>query len=992
MTMPRTEDPQVSEAGATIIALYPGADPSIIEEELIDPIEEVINELDDIKDMVSTAEDGLMKIVVEFRSGCDPDEKFDDVLQKISTVQNDLPDEMLSINVYKHETSDVKILQLALVSDTTTYRTLEIEADRLKKQLEKEAGIYEVETWAFPEQEIRVSLDLEKIANMKIPFKRVVVAIQNNNANIPGGNLDIGSRQFNIRTSGSYKSIEDIGNTIVHSVNGKIVYLKDIAHIKRNYEDQQHIARFKGRRTVFVTTSQKIGSNIFDVIKRLKVRISNYETQLPAEISLHYVMDQSESVAYRVNGFFLNLLQGVLLVGLVVFLAMSLRSSLIVMMLIPISILIALGFLDLSNYGLQQMSIAGLVIALGLLVDNAIVVTENVSRFLQKGYGQKEASVKGTSQIGWAIVSSTVTTVLAFVPIIMMRNVSGDFIRSMPITLVYTLVASLFVSLTLTPFLASKILKIKSSEKQSFGTRRINNFIENRYRKWLGWSVIRPKRVLLLSAIVFVGSFVLFPIVGVSYFPKAEKPQFLINIDTPPGTSLSKTDEVATYVESVLSTKNDIRHWATNVGRGNPRIYYNVAPKNERSNYAQIFVIMKNNDLEIFYRNISELRKEFSNYAGARIEVKEFEQGPGLEAPVAIKILGENLDIIRRLAGDVEDMVKLTPGTVNIRNPMSSEKTDLYVNINREKAGMLGIPLVDIDRAVRASINGLSVASYRDATGKEYEVVVRMPFSEKLGIDVFDKIYLTSYADAKVPLKLVANIEFKSGPMQIKHFNMDRAVTITSNVEETYSVNEATSLIEEKLKSYNFPKGYRYYIGGERESREESFGGLLKAVLVAMITILAVLVLQFRSYSQPLIVFASIPLAIIGSILALLITGYSFSFTAFVGITSLVGIVVNNSIILVDYTNQLRNEGKELLTALKEACETRFKPIVLTTTTTIGGLLPLTLGGGTLWAPMGWTIIGGLITSTVLTLIVVPVLYMVFTRVPNAVTYEPLNH
>jgi multidrug efflux pump subunit AcrB len=464
----------------------------------------------------------------------------------------------------------------------------------------------------------------------------------------------------------------------------------------------------------------------------------------------------------------------------------------------------------------------------------------------------------------------------------------------------------------------------------------------------------------------------------VSFFPKAEKSQFIINIDLPEGASFDRTAEVTRDIEMELRKHSDIVHFATNIGHGNPRIYYNVIPKNNASNHAQIIVKLHKYEVDAFDNLIKKLRHKFSTYPGVDIEVKEFEQGPPVEAPIAIRILGDNLDILKKIAHDVEDIMTKTPGTVNIKNPLATSKIDIQVEINRAKAAMLGIQLVEIDRTVRACMKGLSISKYRDPSGKEYDIVVRLPFKDKIRFADFDKIYVSSVRGAQVPLRQVASINFNASPQEINHFNLERSVTLTSDVRSDISVNQTTLNIIEKLEKYHWPKGYRYGVGGALESQEESFGGMMQAVIVALIGIFAVLVLQFRSYSQPLIVFSAIPLAVIGSFIALLITGNSFSFTAFIGLTSLLGIVINNSIILVDYTNILRRSGKNIISALKEAGETRFMPIVLTTATTVGGLLPLTLRGGSLWAPMGWTIIGGLIASTFLTLIVVPVLYKLY--------------
>ncbi|HDQ45929.1 MAG TPA: efflux RND transporter permease subunit [bacterium] len=978
--MPKSEDPQVQPAGGSVIVVYPGASPADMEELIVRPIEEALNELEDIRYLVSVAEDGLASVGVEFESGSDPDEKYADILQKVNSIRHRLPDDILHFETIKWSISDVHILQLALVSDSAGYAALEREAEELRKRLAKVPGVKRSDVWAVPAQEVRVSVNLEKLAAMRIPIRQVMGAVADANLNIPGGTVDVGTRRLNIRTSGPYASIEDIRNTAVHARGGRPVHLRDVAEIDFTTEDVAFHARFNGERCVFVTVNQKEKTNIFAIFSGLRPVIASFRESLPPEIRLETVFDQSDSVSRRVRGFFTNLFQGILLVGIVIFAAVSSRASMIVMTAIPSSLLIGIGLVALSGYGLEQMSIAGLVIALGLLVDNAIVVTENSARFMRMGIPRTEAAVAGTAQVGWALVSATATTLLAFIPIILMRDVTGDFIRSMPVTVVYTLSASLLISLILTPYLSAKFLKIDRRSSERPFHRWLERFVDTRYSRLLDAALARPARTLILAGSVLIVSLALFPLVGVSFFPKAEKPLLFIRVETPVGSALERTEAAARFVENTLESYPQIRNVTVTVGHGNPRIYYNQFMKRRSATHADILVEAERYDRSDFDRLVREWRERFALYPGARIEVKELEQGPPVEAPVAVRIQGNNLEVLRRVSADVEALIRSESGTVNIHNPLGTTKSDLAVQINRDKAAMLGVPLSEIDRTVRAALTGVPVSRYRDAEGKAYDIVFRIPRGETPRLSDFDRIHVFSLAGTPVPLNQLARLELTESPLSITHYDLDRNVTLTSDVQSGYSVAKVTRAIVRRLEAYPWPKGYGYHLGGEQESRDESFGGMGQAVLIALIAILGVLVLQFRSYSQPLIVFSAIPLAVIGSVFALLVTGNAFSFSAFIGLTSLVGIVVNNSIILVDYTNQLRREGATTDKAVREAGQTRFVPIVLTTLTTIGGLLPLTVAGGTLWAPMGWTIIGGLMTSTFLTLIIVPVLYKLYTK------------
>jgi len=984
ITMPRTEDPPVNVPGASVIVIYPGASPVDLEELVVTPIEDAVNELDDIKRIKTTIRDGLAYFSVEFYFGTDAKKKYDEVVQKVNGIRNKLPDGIMDLSFLEWTTSDVVIMQLALISETASYREMEHAADQLKKRLQQIEGVKKVVIKAFPEQEIRVTLDFQKMAAMNISLDQVEKAIQSNNANIPGGAMDLEGKSFSIQTSGSYENLEELGNTIVNSWNGRLVRLHDIADTRFGYEESRHYARVNHHRCLFLEVKQKPDYNIFDIRKGLEPELTEFSSNLPEDIRMFTVFDQSVWVDKRISNFLLNLLQGIILVGIFIFLAMGVRSSMVVILAIPLSIIMGIFLVHLLGIGLQQISIAGLVVALGMLVDNSIVIVQNISRYRTMGYSPREASIAATSEIGWPVVSATATTILAFIPIIMMPEASGEFIKSLPIIIIATLTMSLLVALTLTPLVTSKLFGSGTGEKATKETtyfeRKLNRFIEGPYRNILRFTLKHKAMTLSAAVVVFLFSLYMFQFVGISFFPKAEKPQFLIQINLPDGTNLDKTNETAMFVESVLDTIPSVQHYTTNVGHGNPRIYYNVFEKNYAKNFAEIFVQLDDYESSSFDALINRLREFFSTYPGARINIKEFEQGRPIEAPVMVYITGENLDVLEKISGDVEAMIADKHGAVNVENELSRKQVDIRVNINKEKAGIYGIPVVEIDKTVRTAVNGMAVSKYRDDEGKEYQIVLRMAEGDTITPADLDRVFVQSVTGRMIPLKQLASVEFTQSPSMIQRFDLERTALVKADLEKGTNLDDVMNPLISQLKKYPFPNGYHYVISGELESRGESFGGMEIAIVIAMIAIFAVLVLQFRSFIQPLIIYVAIPFAVIGMIWALLITGYTFSFSAFIGLISLVGIVVNNSIILVDYANKLIAQGMSRREAVITSGETRFTPILLTSLTTIGGLLPLTLSGSSMWAPLGWTIIGGLFVSTFLTLIIVPVLYGVFTR------------
>lgn len=972
--MPRGEDPDFSAPQFSIIVVYPGTSPKDMEQLVADKIEKRINELDDIKRTSTQIDDGLVAMRVDFKYSSDPDKKYQDVVREMDALRSELPKDILSIDILKFSPTDVNIMQVGLTSQTAPYKDLEEWSKELKERLEKIKSLKNVDNWAFPQQQVRISLNLQKMAQNGIPLNRVIGAIQNENVNIPGGSMEMGTKKFNIKTSGDYKSVDEINNTIVNSVNGKLVYVKDIADVEFNYEEQSYIGRLNGVRGVFVTASRKTGTNIFDVEKEMQPVLDGFKKDLPRSIHFEQSFNNAESVHHRLGGFSVDFAIAIFLV-LLTLLPLGVRASIVVMISIPLSLAIGLFLLDMFGFTINQLSIVGLVVALGLLVDDSIVVVENIERYLRMGYSKKEAAMAATKQIGLAVLGCTATLVFAFLPLLFLPEGAGDFIRSLPAAVVTTVIASLFVSLTIIPFLSSRILSGHENPEGNLFLRGLKRLISGSYRRLLHSAIARPYVTLAVAVVIFIGAIMLIPVVGFSLFPASEKPMFMVNIETPLGSSLTTTDSVTRYVESKVKLLPGLKNYTTNVGHGNPRIYYNVVPRNDASNYAQILVQLKDAPPAEKRALIDKLRGQFKNYPNAKIEVKDFEQGPPIEAPIAIRVFSEDLDTLRALSFKVEGLLKKTEGTMYVNNDLTTLKTDIKVKVNKAKAGLLGVAVSEIDKTIRMAVAGLNIGTFRKDNGDEYNINITLPHDNVQTIDVFNKVYVSSYSGALIPLSQLADIQLQASPTTIKHYDKDRYTVVTAFVKSGYNTAKLTDGIIAELDKMKFPAGAHYVAAGDVEASKESFGGLGTIILITVFGIMGILILEFKTFKGTLIVLSVVPLGIIGAILMLFFTGNTLSFVAVIGLIALVGIEVKNSILLVDYTDQLRRNGMSLDDAIQEAGETRFIPIILTTLTAIGGLLPLVMEKNPLYSPLALVIIGGLISSTLLTRVVTPVLY-----------------
>jgi multidrug efflux pump subunit AcrB len=974
-SVPREEDPFFKIPAFFISAIYPGADPKDLERLVAKPIEDRLAELDDVKTIETTITDGVAFVTIEFLAITDADKKYDEVTREINALRPELPQDLAMLEIRKLSPGLVNIVQLALVSADAPYREMEDYARELKDTLKTVDGIRTSEVWAYPKRELRIEVDVKRMAELGLSADRVIQAVEGENANLPAGVVDLGSRSFSLKTSGSYTSLDQVRDTVIASTEGRSVRVRDVADVRWESQPWSYVGRFNGKRALFVTANQKEGYNILQVRERVEEALQRFEAGLPKRIRLERGFDQSRNVGNRLSRLYTDFGIAIGLVMLTL-LPLGWRAAGIVMVSIPLSLAFGLTVLYFLDYSLNQLSIAGFVVALGLLVDDSIVVTENIARHLRTGVSRTQAALEGTKQIFVAILGCTATLIFAFLPLLALPGTPGKFIRVLPMTVVATIVGSLLIALFVIPFLASRVLKENTDPHGNRILQRVMGAIHRYYRPALHYCLARPKR----TAIIAIGgsllaSAMLAPIIGSSLFPKADTPQFLIAIESPNGTSLSETDRALRFVELELEQMTEVKSWFANLGHGNPQIYYNHIVRNDSPSYAEVFVQLHDYDTRATPQRLDELRAKLDRYPSARIYVKEFINGPPITAPIAVRLIGRDLDVIEELASKVESLIEATPGTRDVLNPLKVARTNLRLAVDSQKASLLGVPTAQFDRAVRLSVAGIPAGTFKDPTGEQYPIVVRTPVGQRADLNALGEVRVPTLSGATLPISQLAQLQFERAPTQIQRYNRERAVTIDAEVQRGFNTAKVTDEVITRLNEMEWPRGYRYVLGGEAQSSAESFGGIGTAIIVALFGIFAVLVLEFGNFKSTLIVLTVVPLGVLGGFMMLLITGNSISFTASIGFIALIGIEIKNSILMVDFTNQLRREGVPLDEAIEQAGEIRFLPILLTSATAIGGLMPLAIQNIGLYSPMAWVIIGGLISSTILSRLVTPVMY-----------------
>jgi multidrug efflux pump subunit AcrB len=980
LTIARSEDPHLRFPFVQVFAFMPGADALDMEQLVAKPLEDVIDGIDSVKDISSTNVDGVTTLFVEFDWGVDPERKFDQVIREVNNIRSSLPPAVQNIRVEKAEPVKAAFVQVALVSPTLPWRRLEKIADDLREELDRVSGVQEAKIWGAPASEVRVAVDLGRLSQLNIPITTLTDALRRAGSDVPLGALEAGNRRFNVKTLGSYRSVAQVADVPVMTVAGRVVRVRDVATVGWANDEQTYITAYNGQRAMYVTARQQLDTDVINIMDDVRRVLDKFETRLPADVKMVRAFDQSQNVRQRLNRLGIDFMIALGLV-MITLIPLGFRASLVVLVSIPLSLLLGVTLLKWTGFTLNQLSIAGFVLALGLLVDDSIVVTENIARHLRMGMSRVEAAVAATRQISVAVLGCTACLMLAFIPLLSLPEAAGAFVRSLPAAVLYTIGASLLVSITIIPFLSSRVLRRDEHAEGNAALRKVNGAIHSFYRPMLHSALARPWRTLLLLLALCATIYPVMKLIGSSLFPPAGTAQFLVRVQLPDGAAIEQTAAVVAKADKIMRASPQVEWSTSNVGGGNPQVYYNVFRREGQSNYGELFVQLREWKGKDSLKHLDDLHKQFDRIAGAKINYEIFINGQPIEAPVAVRIAGPDLAVLKRLAAKTEAIVEATPGTRDIGNPMRVDRTDLHLGIDEAKAATLGVPAGVARQVARLALSGETIGRYRDPDGDDYAVKVRLPLDTRNSLASLGRIYVPTSNGAATPLSQIATPTLESAPASIARRARERMVTVTAYVETDFLTSKVSTDVYARLsRELSLPPGYTLTAGGQAEAEAENFGGLGTAIIVALLGILAVLILEFGRFKSVLVVAGVIPLGIFGAVMALWMTGNSLSFTASIGIIALVGIEIKNSILLVDFTEQLRKEGVGLSDAIEQAGEIRFLPVLLTSVTAIGGLLPLAFDKSGLFSPLAIAVIGGLITSTLLSRIATPVMYLLVSR------------
>lgn len=980
--------PELEFPAITVMTIYPGANSSEIETNVTKPIEQTLNTLDNLKEITSVSRDNMSIVTLEFEWETNLDEGANDVRNALELIKNNLPDDIDSPVIFKFNSSLMPILFYAITADQSYEGIEKIIEDKVVNRLNRIEGIGTIGLSGLPTRTIYVEVDPVRLESYGLSVEMIGGIIQAENMNLPAGNVKMGQMDYQLKVHGEFVQSEQIENIILGTFNGQSIKIKDVAYVQDSIKDMTVDEKINGETGIRMFVQKQSGANTVRIAKEVNNQLEDIKKTLPPDVNIVPIMDSSEFISDSISNLTETLMYAFLFVILVVlFFLGRWRATFIIVLTIPISLIVSFIFLNLSGGSINIISLTSLSIAIGMVVDDAIVVLENITKHIERGASPREAAIYGTNEVWLAVVVTTLVVVAVFFPLTLVSGMTGVLFRQLGWIVTITIITSTLAAISLTPMLSSRLLKISKPRKGKFSyDKTIKVFLDkldNLYEKIIRRVLNRKVTALIVSLVIFIGTLSIVTLIGTEFIPEADESRVSATIELQTGLRVEETKKIARYIESVVHEKYP-----------ETILVSTSSGSDDSGGFASLFGASGSHIIDISIKLVDvkdrnrscweigdDLRQELDKIPEVIDYKVSYGGGMGGDNNVAVEIYGYDFDATNLIAEEVFAKINNIETARDVQISRDDEKPELELVLDREKLAMHGLNTATVSLALRNRVSGLIASKFRE-DGEEYDIVVRFAEQHRSSISSIEDIIVINQEGQKVRLGDVGEVVETWLPPNIDHKKRERIVSVSATPYNS-SLGDLATEIKKIVADVEVPNGVLIDVGGTYEDQQESFMDLGMLLALALILVYIVMASQFESFKTPLIIMFSIPFSFSGVVLALWITGTNLSIIAALGAILLVGIVVKNAIVLVDYINLMRDRGYQLYEAIALSGKSRLRPVLMTALTTGLGMLPLALStgeGAEIWSPMGISVIGGLVFSTILTLIVVPVIYAIFEK------------
>ncbi|UOR11286.1 efflux RND transporter permease subunit [Halobacillus amylolyticus] len=979
--------PDIELPIAVVSTSYEGAAPQEVEKLVSRPVESAVSSLEGLEVLQSQSQAGASLVMMQFSTGVDLDSTLLEVREKVDQVTGALPEGAGEPNVLRFDPQQLPIMTIGLSGDTPA-NLQQIAESQLVPHFERQEGVASVSIEGGRTREVQVLVDRAQMAQYGLDSQTIIQALNASNQSASAGSIKKGQKDLQIRINGDYQSIEDVRETIVQSPEGARVTLDQIADVEENFAKSNTVSRVNGNSSVVLSFLKKTDSNTVETADNVTAAIDEAMADLPEDVELEVVLDTSEFVKTSINSVVKNIIiGGIISVFVLLLFLKSVRATLVIGISIPIAIISTFTLMFFTGETLNVLTMGGLALGIGMMVDSSIVILESIYSYRQRGYSIVEASKQGASELAPAVIASATTTLVVFLPIIFVEGIASELFTPLALTISFALIASLAVSVTLVPMLSSKLLTkpIKTSGRREWFDRLLEK-VTNGYRKLLRKVLTFRKTTVAITVACIAGSIALIPLIGTEFIPPSDQGQVSIRVTMPEGTAIEETQELTNQVDQRLEEFSDVIDVSyLTIGGGG--IGGGVGSSSSDFGSYTIQLVDPGERERTTAAVVEDIDEALGGLAGADISVGALEAGLGTGAPLQVQINGPEYEVLDQLSQQIVYLMEDVDGVSELTSSTEEGRPEMQIDVNRQKAAQYGLSDQQVINQVQLAFSGQIATRYREG-GNEIDVRLILPKEERQTIADLEGMSVQTPSGSIIPLATIADLTQVQGPVSLLREGQQPQVNVEAEVVDR-DLGSTTEAVQAQLDSLNFPDGYSYSIGGQAEDMRDAFGDLALALVFSIFLVYAVMAIQFENFLFPFIIMFSLPATIVGIAGGLFITGLPFSLPAFVGIIMLAGIVVNNAIVLVDYINILREKSYDRTEAILEAGPDRLRPILMTTLTTILGMLPLALGigqGAEAQQPLAVTIIFGLTVSSFFTLVLIPVVYTFFDDLSNKIT------